>query len=280
MNYRSLLVVLDEHAACAARVDLAIRLARRFEGHLVGLAPTGRVPLPLDGAIAVPPAPTFEPVWEGLRQRAMAQAQVFRERCAGAGLHSCEAVVDDDETAASIVRHGNCSDLVLIGQAQPDLPDHAAAQAVVEQAVLHGSRPTLVLPYVGSFERIGENVLVAWNERREAARAIADAMPLLCRAKQVRVLMCATPIQNDDVKIAERLEALRRWLMWHGVDADVRRELTEIDVGNALLSRAADFDADLLVMGAWGHARWSERMLGGATRTLLATMTLPVLMSH
>lgn len=278
MNYRSMLVVLDDAVRCASRVDLAIALARRFEAHLAALAPTGRVALPLDGAIAVPQA--FEPVWEGLRQRAENRAQAFRERCGGAGLRSYEAVVDDDEAAPSVVHHGHCSDLVLLGQAHPDMPDHAQAQAVVEQVVLHSSRPVLVVPYVGAFENLGDNVLVAWNDSRESARAVADAMPLLTRAKQVRVLQCTTPLGIEDDTLVERLEALRRWLMWHGVDAEVRHEATAIDVGNALLSRAADFEADLLVMGAYGHARWTERILGGATRTLLATMTLPVLMSH
>ena len=280
MNYRSLLVYLDERDRCAARVDLAIRLARQFDAHLVGLAPTGRTAVPIDGGLGAPGPLAFEPVWEGLRQRAEGLAQTFRERCGGAGLRSHEAVVDDDETAPSIVLHGHCSDLVVIGQAEPGATDRALTQSVVEQVVLHSARPTLVVPYVGDVERIGENALVAWNGKREAARAIADAMPLLCRARQVRVLKCSTPADSDDATVTARLEALRRWLMWHGVDAEVHQEVTEIDVGNALLSRVADFESDLVVMGAWGHARWSERVLGGATRTLLASMTVPVLMSH
>jgi nucleotide-binding universal stress UspA family protein len=280
MNYRSLLVYLDDSERCAARIDIAIRLARQFEGHLAGLAPTGRMPLPITGGLGATAPLALEPVWEDLRQRAEIRTQAFRERCASAGLRSFEAVVDDDETAPSIVHHGHCSDLVVIGQAQAGSPDVALARAMVEQVVLHSARPTLVVPYAGSFERIGDNALVAWNDSREAARAVADALPLLCRARQVRVLKCETPLDSEDPDTAARLEALQRWLMWHGVDAEVHREVTEIDVGNALLSRAADVGADLIVMGAYGHTRWSERVLGGATRTLLATMTLPVLMSH
>ncbi len=280
MSYRSLLVVLDERERAAARLDLAIQLARGFDAHLVGLAPTGRIAVPIDGAFGGPGPGAFEPVWEGLRQRAEAQAQAFRDRCTAAGLKSCEAVVDDDDAAASIVRHGHCSDLVVLGQADPGDDDHSAAHATVEQVVMHGSRPILLVPYVGGPANLGENVLVAWNDSREAARAIADAMPLLCRARQVRVVQCATPTEGSDPAAGGRIEALRRWLMWHGVDADVRREVTQIDVGNALLSRAADFGADLIVMGAYGHWRWSERVLGGATRTLLTSMTVPVLMSH
>jgi nucleotide-binding universal stress UspA family protein len=77
-----------------------------------------------------------------------------------------------------------------------------------------------------------------------------------------------------------RLESVRQWLAWHGVEAELHREVSEIDVGNALLSRAADLGAGLIVMGAYGHSRLSERVLGGASRTLLASMTVPVLMSH
>ena len=79
---------------------------------------------------------------------------------------------------------------------------------------------------------------------------------------------------------APRLDALQHWLMWQGVSADVRIETTGVDIADAMLSRAADFGADLIVMGAYGHARWAERVLGGATRGLLASMTVPVLMSH
>lgn len=280
MSYRSLLVVLDERESAAARVDLAVQLARRFDAHLVGLAPTGRVTVPIDGALGVAGPGAFEPVWEGLRQRAEAQAQAFRERCAAAGLKSHEAVVDDDEAAPSIVRHGHCSDLVVLGQADPGDAGGALAQAVVEEAVMNASRPILLVPYVGAPEHLPENVLVAWNDSREAARAIADAMPLLCLAKQVRVLKWSAPDEGDEEAATARIEALRRWLMWHGVDADVRREVTSIDVGNALLSRATDFGAHLIVMGGYGHSRWSERVLGGATRTLLTSMTVPVLMSH
>jgi nucleotide-binding universal stress UspA family protein len=76
------------------------------------------------------------------------------------------------------------------------------------------------------------------------------------------------------------LGAVQRWLAWHGVDAQVRQVTIDRDVGTALLSHAVDLGADLIVMGAYGHARWAERVLGGATRTLLENMTVPVLMSH
>lgn len=271
--YRSLLVCLDDRPACEARVDVAIALARRFEAHLVGLAPSGVLPAPmgLDGAAAM------AELMGDLREAAERSAGHFSERCRAAGLASVETVVDEAPVARSVIEHARCSDLVILGQAAG--PDTREA---VEQVVLHSAWPTLVVPYAGRFDTIGEQVLVAWNDSPEAARAVADAMPLLSRARQVLVVQCDSP-SDERYAVDERqrkLEALRRWLMWHGVEAQVRQETTAIDTGNALLSLAADRGCDLMVMGAWGRARWTERVMGGATRTLLGSMTLPVLMSH
>ena len=278
--YRSLLVHLDDQDRCSARTELAMHFAKRWDAHLVALSPTGRLPLPAEAGPGLLGLDTVTLMLTHLRRLADERAQRFRERCREAGLKSFEAVVDEDDGAASVVHHSHCSDFVLIGQAEPGLEGHGAAQAAVEQVVLQSARPTLVLPYAGRFDTVGENVLVAWDDSREAARAVADAMPLLCRAQRVTVLRCETPLMADGTAARRRLDAIHQWLLWHGVEADVRLEVTEIDVGNALLSRAADLGADLLVMGAYGHPRWAERVLGGATRTLLANMTVPVLMSH
>lgn len=271
--YRSLLVCLDDRPACEARVDVAIALARRFEAHLVGLAPSGALPAPmgLDGAAAM------AGLMVDLREAAQRSARRFTERCRAAGLASVETVVDEAPVARSVVEHARCSDLVILGQAEGP-----SGRDEVEPVVLQCARPALVVPHAGRFETVGEQVLVAWNDSPEAARAVADAMPLLSRARQVLVVQCDSP-HDDQASADERgrkLEALRRWLMWHGVDAQVRQETTAIDTGNALLSLAADHGCDLMVMGAWGRPRWTERVMGGATRTLMGSMTLPVLMSH
>jgi len=273
MTIRSILVHLDDDARCASRLDIATGLAKRWGCHLEGLAASGRF------ALAAPSGPgllgldTLTDMLAQSRHRADGLAERFRDACADAGVHSFEALVDDDDAAPALLRHGRCSDLVIIGQDAP------AGPALAEQVALRNARPTLVVPHAGRFDRIGENALVAWNDTPQAARALADALPLLQRARQVRVLQCDTPL-SEDALARERLEALHRWLMRHGVDADIRLEATPIDVGHALLSHAAELGSDLLVAGAYGHARWTERMLGGVSRTLLASMTVPVLMSH
>lgn len=270
--YRSLLIHLDPLDEAGTALDQAVRLARSLDCHLVGLAPTGRLPL-RPGLLGADEALAL--AMEGLHQRAAMRAQRFEERCRAEGLPSFEAVVDDEEPARSIVRHAHCSDLVIIGQAR-----QPGDGATVEQVVLQCARPALLVPAVGHFDTLGENVLVSWNDSPEAARALADAMPLLCQARQVHVLQYEEPLEEATDAMRKRLEAVRQWLAWHGVEATVQIASTEIDIGNALLSRAAETGVDLLVMGAYGHSRWSERILGGTTRTLLQSMTLPVLMSH
>ena len=136
------------------------------------------------------------------------------------------------------------------------------------------------MPYAGHFGAVGKNVLIAWNGSRECARAIADALPVLRRARHVRAVACETPLDTGPEVPRIGLEAICQWLQRHGIEVSAEVAVTEIDVGNALLSHAADGAYDLIVMGAYGHARWAERILGGVTRTMLASMTVPVLMSR
>lgn len=280
MTYRSLLVLLDRDPHCAARTQIAIRLAQNLDCHLVGLAPTGVLDLQLLAEAATPLANLADLGPDTLRRHAGQAAERFRRDCGEAGVKSFEAVTDETDKAQSLVRHAHCSDLTVLTQADPAGPGHRFAQAVVEQVVLYSARPTLIIPYAGRFETIGSSVMVAWDDSREAARALADALPLLRRAKQVQVITWTVTGKDTNEKLRLSLEALKQWLMWQGVIAEARVETTGIDIGDAMLSRAADLGADLIVMGAYGHARWAERVLGGATRELLATMTVPVLMSH
>jgi nucleotide-binding universal stress UspA family protein len=103
---------------------------------------------------------------------------------------------------------------------------------------------------------------------------------MLQRARQVEVAFWSEAATPADETVRPQLDALHRWLMWHGVSAQMQVETIGTGIADALLSHAADTNADLIVMGAYGHSRWAERVLGGATRGLLASMTVPVLMSH
>jgi nucleotide-binding universal stress UspA family protein len=280
MTYRSLLVHVNQDPLCRARTKTAIRLARDLDCHLVGLAPTGLIDMPVFAEATSSYSEFASLAWDTLRDRAQLAAHRFRNDCDAAELKFFEAVVDESDEALSLVRHAHCSDLTLLTQADPGAPGHGAAQALVEQVVLHSARPTLILPYAGHFDTLGSKAMVAWDDSREAARALSDALPLLRRAKSVNVVAWNEKGTGADTTLRPRLDALHKWLMWQGVSAEIGVETTEIGIAEAMLSRAADLDADLIVMGAYGHARWAERVLGGATRGLLASMTVPVLMSH
>lgn len=281
MGYRSLLVHLDRDARAAVRTQAALKLAREFDAHLLGVAPTGLVDLPvaLDASAALGQYGAL--AWDLLRAQANEAVQAFRDACAAAGHAALDAQVDEDDAAASLVRHAHCADLCILSQADPDVAGHRAHQALVERVVLHSARPTLVLPYAGPVTDFGRQVLVAWDDSRESARAINDALPMLHRAERVRVLSWVEAgAEADEPGWRARTAALGGWLQRHGVRAEVSVEATAIGIGDAMLSRAAEIGADLIVMGAYGHTRLAERVLGGATRSLLQAMTVPVLMSH
>ena len=280
MTYRSLLVLLDQDPLCAARSQAAIRLARALDCHLVGVAPTGLIDLPASAHAAASLAEFAALAWDTLRDQAERATDRFRDECHAAGVKSCEAVIDESDRAPSLVRHAHCSDLTLLTQADPASPGYRLTRDLVEQVLLYSARPTLILPYAGRSDSIGTHVMVAWDDSREAARAVSDALPLLRLAEHVLVVSWNEAGAIEDKTLRPRLDALHRWLMWQGVSAEVRVETTGIGIAEAMLSRAAELNTDLIVMGAYGHARWTERVLGGATSGLLRSMTVPVLMSH
>jgi nucleotide-binding universal stress UspA family protein len=280
MTYRSLLVLLDHTPACAARTECAMRLAKQLDCHLVGLAPTDLIDLPTAPKAAASLAEYAALVWDALRDQAERAADAFRDACHAAQVESHEAVIDEANKTDSLVRHARCSDLTVLTQADPAAPNHAVSKDLVESVILHSARPTLVLPHAGHFETIGSHVMVAWNDSREAARALSDALPLLQRASRVEVTTWVEANTGENKAVRTQLGALQQWLMWHGVAAKIQVETLGTGITEAILSSAADSNADLIVMGAYGHARWTERVLGGATRGLLDSMTVPVLMSH
>ena len=183
--------------------------------------------------------------------------------------------VAEGEPAHVAALHARYADLTVIGQIAPDEPAVLPVD-LPEHVVMGAGRPVLMGPYAGTFPTLGERAVVAWDESREAAHAVHAAMPLLEAATKVTVLTLNAE-DDDDGPARQLVEHLSR----HGVHAEpsVMRS-DDVDVGALLLSRAADLTADLLVMGAYGHSRFREIVLGGATREIFRSMTLPVFMAH
>ena len=282
MSYQRLLVHLDHDRRFDARIAYALRIARELSCHVVGVAPTGSLPPPAE-FVPVGAAASLTDyagaVWMALDKRGHDLQERFEAACREAGL-SHETLVDHADKAQSLVRLSHCSDIVVLSQADRESPDFATAAERVAEVVLHSARPTIVLPFAGEFEPVGSRVLVAWNDSREAARAVADALPLLRLAEKVFLVTWERGPHAAETQWPERHAALQRWLEAHGVAAEPRLTRSDIAMAEAVLSRASDVDADLIVMGAYGHRRWTGRVTGGTTHAMLASMTVPVLMSH
>ena len=282
MTYHSLLVHLDNDRRAEARIAYALRVARELGCRIVGAAPTGSVPLDTQASIGTSAslADFADAVWMALDERAQAARERFEKACRKAGVESPESVVEHADKAQSLVRLSHCSDIVVLSQAEPDAPDFTGARDLVADVILQSARPSIVLPFAGTFDTVASRVVVAWDDSRAAVRAIADALPLLRLARDVQVVTWERASSTADAGLPARQQGLRRWLGTHGVAAELRVARTGLSLTEALLSRASDFDADLVVMGAYGHQRWTERLLGGMTQGVLAAMTVPVLMSH
>lgn len=166
-------------------------------------------------------------------------------------------------------------DVAMVEQPNPGVP--SKGKLVIEAALFGSGRPVVVVPYIHKAPFSLKTVLVAWDGSTVAARAIGDAMPFLEDAETVQV------VTIDDARHGEPdlpSLAITRHLARHGIKAELKTLSNAGDVASTLLSHAADSSADLLVMGGYGHSRFREFVLGGATRGILEAMTLPVLMSH
>lgn len=276
--YKTIVVHVGADARRRERLEVACGLAAGFDAHLVGLFALTElgVPFVLGGnAGAVIEAETR---WRG--EAAEAARRDFESATKRAGVAKSEWRRSDRGALGAMRVSARYADFVVIGQ--PD-PDRAAEEHMpgyfAEDLVLTAGRPVLVVPYAGHFTSVGSRVMVAWNASREAARALADALPLLKRAQSVEVV-AFEPQRSDADHGAEPGADIGLFLARHGVKVSVARQQANIDVGSQILSRAADNDVDLIVMGAYGHSRARELVLGGATRSMLEAMTVPVLMAH
>lgn len=279
MAYRSILVHLDDNARTAARLDFAIRFAQRFDSQLVGMYVQPSYEIYPFAAEMLP----ADFVQQSIEQRLEAQRAAetaFREASANAGLPRIEfrAPAGDAYQAAAI--HARYADLTIVGQPERDALDRAFANDLAHSVVMGAGRPVLLVPYAGRVETLGERVLVAWKDTREAARAVGDALPLLSSARFVQAVTVAP---DDDEALAQFVaeRQLQAYLALHGVEAAVKRIVApDVNAGEFLLSQAADSSADLIVMGGYSHRRIRELIWGGVTRTILRTMTVPVMMAH
>ena len=275
---RSILVHVDDHPRCEARIDFALRLAQVVKARLVGVYLQPGINLYPFAAAMLPP----DFVEERLRQHLEAQqaAQAAFAEAAGASGVATGWVAPAGDAHEMTTIHARFADFVVLGQPEADADDHGFANDLAHAVLMGSARPVLFVPYAGRVDTVAECGLVAWKNTREAARAVGDAMPLLSKARTVSAISVVT---NDDTPLGDVVaeQELNAYFASHGVSAQLERSVApEGEVGQLLLSRAADAGADLIVMGGYSHRRIRELVLGGVTRTMLKSMSVPVLMSH
>ncbi len=279
MPYSNIMVHLDAGRRAMHRLELAAGLARDHGARLIGLY-AGFMPDPawfylMEGA---------EIVLEADRRRRQEIREVVRrqfEACMHAfGLERAQWRVVEGVLPSAVVRETREADLIVAGQYDSEDPGSYVAPQFVESLVLESGRPVLVVPYAGTFETVGRRAVLAWNGSGQSARALHDAVPLLAGGA-VTVISVEEELRPPHVDTSPVEQALTA-LGDHGIQARAESALCDDDMAVAefLLSRTADCGADMIVMGAYGRGRLREMVLGGVTRTMLAAMTVPVLMSH
>jgi nucleotide-binding universal stress UspA family protein len=279
MPYKTILVHLSSESRARASLGFAIGLAQRFEAHVIGLyvfpsyplAPP--IPLPFGAEIA-------GQIRSAIAEETRQVKAIFDEMTATQPFVSEWRSITTDRRPPEqvVIEHSHAADLVVASQTDPawkwsdilDFPDSLA---------LGAGRPVVIVPNYGRYDRPPRVVTVAWNGRREAARAVADALPLLQQAESVNVLTVrdGKPLPEGHLPDTEIAAALAR----HGVKVDLADIIaTEYTIGEEIRVRAIDRGADLIVMGCYGHSRMREFALGGVTRHMMREMTMPILFSH
>ncbi len=281
MSYKTILVHADDSRHAQQRFEIAARIARREQAHLVAAAATA-----VPGAFYLPEligesTMSLTAYLEYLRQRAQGELTLFEATARQAGVSTFETRLLDEEAATALCMQARYSDLVIISQTDPDESQPALRAGFPEYVVLNAGRPVLVIPYAGRFTDFGQRVMVAWDASLEATRAVTAALPFLRRANLVQVTVF-DPASRGDTHGEQPGADIALFLSRHGIKVEVSQQVTadRIDTGNALLSAAADFNADMLVMGCYGHSRFREVLLGGVSNTVLHSMTMPTLMCH
>jgi nucleotide-binding universal stress UspA family protein len=274
---KDIIVNLSVGEGANAAADYAVSLAAAFDAHLAGIAFLYDPIVPVSGAGYIP-----ADVIEAQERDNAAAAKAAIDRFVAAGKRAgvaAEPLTLSGSFAGVGNQFGRIArrfDLSIVGQAEPGTS--AVEEIIAESALFESGRPVIVVPYIQKAPLKLDRVMLCWDGSRAAARAIADAMPLLEQAGRVEIVIVANERgKKDEIEGADMGAHLAR----HGLNVEVKRTvLGDIDVADVILSHAADAGSDFIVMGGYGHSRLREFVLGGVTRTIFRSMTAPVLMSH
>ena len=270
MEFKDILVHMDNSQQCEARLELATALAREHTAHLSGLY--------------VIPHSHYAPQGRALELKVLQAREQFQSLTSKVDIPVEFLCADWGITGVSTVEilnyYAHRKDLIIVGQLDQNRVQESTHAELPERVVLGSGRPVLVVPYTGTFSSAGERVLVAWKSGRASARALHDAMPFLFKAKEVFVV---TVMSSADQQAADiYLDAgIRTHLERHNIKVrEENLETGDVPVGSVLMNYAWEHGCDLLVTGVYAQAPHGSLVVGPVTRDLFEHMTVPVLMSH
>ncbi len=280
MTYKTITLSLKHPENAERLCAYAAMVARKFNAHLIGVftAPTFDA---IPTMFSVANIEQMTSVVEKRKQTSNQIKAIFDKTVASEDFISewREAGAYDFNPDQQYIADWIGSDLIIMGQSNPDRAPRSQ-QNLIEKAVMNSGRPVLVLPYAGTFETVGETILLGWSGTRESSRAAHDALPFIRDAKATQIFWVGK--QNEKTRYIEQTaEQIAIGLDRHGAKVTVtHREPGSISIGDELLNEASDMGADLIVTGGYGHSRVYDFVLGATSNHLLKTITVPILLAH
>ena len=280
MTIKNILLHMDATDRCQERLNVAGELALAHDANLTGLYVTAEPVYPMYAEASYIPEDLLENFEKEDRENCEISEKKFREFTDAQGIKN-EWHTEQGPLSSVVSKHARYADLTILGKGSIDDPKHLPDPFLAEDVVMQSGRPVLIIPNAGHFDGFGKRILVCWNGSREAVRAINDAMPLLQAADKVTVLVVnpEKPSSGDHGDIPST--DIAHFLARHGIRVEAASTKTDqSDVGEIILARAFDVDADMIVAGAYGHSRTREWILGGVTKTLIHETAVPAFVSH
>jgi nucleotide-binding universal stress UspA family protein len=269
MNFKDILVHIDNRPSCQSRLAAAIQLAKKQSARLTGIYLMAH---PFGAPAPKTPVQLAEEARHSFDLAAKAAGVENGWRCV-------DCVASRLEPTPALNLYAHYHDLLVVSQTDPDEQDYNIPRSLPEKAVLGSGRPVLIVPYVGEFKTIGKQVMLAWRGGPESSRALHDALPLLRGAKGVRVISILGR-GGDESYTAHDADICEHLRHYNLPVSSEKLNCGDLSIGDLLLNRCADEGIDLLVMGAFSRTRHGHQTLGEVGSLLLRTMTVPVLMSH
>lgn len=279
MQYKDILVYLDQGDSNPARVKAALDMAVTYGGRLTGVVVN---PLPNRNMTQRLGFDQGEALVEKLRGEAGSIVKDFEAMAAEQKVEYSSRIIESREADAPmrLARLARNFDINILRQANPDRPHAEFVTELSEEVLFASGRPVFFMPYIGAHAIPCRKGVVAWDGSAAATRAVHDAMPLLEKMEEVAILV-VDPDEMDRDPDVEPGEDLSHHLSGHGIKNRVTRGYTGGTPTTAvILNHVFESSADLLVMGGYGTPKLREVILGGVTRSVLRSMTVPVVMSH